>query len=291
MIKAAPTPAAVEAKPVIATRGTPAVSHNDADTSAAAAQAAATELCVQALKGLGKLKSDKQQEAVAACKEAALSPSGPAPMAITYNSSLDNCVDGTKTLCASPDVWRIARRGFTVTTSSPLTIKTNGNTRLDAMSGTYNDAFMIRADFRFDGLLPGQTSEVLFKSGAFVLTMTSSVGGNQLQASVGGSTALTFTGLERGRWYRIVWGASKNGANGHFLHVRPWDFTNGGYLAATTASDCVYQTWTASLSAPGTVYIGHDGTTSTTVYFHGRVDNVALLNYHYSNRPAACTQQ
>ena len=125
VIKAAPTPAAVEAKPVIATRGTPAVSHNDADTSAAAAQAAATELCVQALKGLGKLKSDKQQEAVAACKEAALSPSGPAPMAITYNSSLDNCVDGTKTLCASPDVWRIARRGFTVTTSSPLTIKTN----------------------------------------------------------------------------------------------------------------------------------------------------------------------
>lgn len=174
-------------------------------------------------------------------------------------------------------------------TNARISLPTSTNTRLNAIP--YNNAFMFRADFRFDGFASGQTSQYLVKSGAFWLKVATVGGVTQLQASAIQAPWLTFNGIEKGRWYRVEWGASSAGSDGHFLHVRPWNVLDGSYLPASGAADCVFQPWSFPMPPPGTVYLGHDGTVDPGVYFHGRMDNVSLLDYLYTNRPAACSQQ
>lgn len=62
-------------------------------------------------------------------------------------------------------------------------------------------------------------------------------------------------------------------------------------MPAAGTADCAYQPWSFQMPPPGTVYLGHDGSVDPDVYFHGRMDNVSLLDYLYSGRPAACTLQ
>ena len=170
-------------------------------------------------------------------------------------------------------------------------IKLHGgaDSRLEALSGSYEDRFTLHFDFRFDGFQGSETAHVLWKSGAFQLTVVS--GGN-VEASVGGHTALVWSGLQRGRWYRAIWSASKDD-QGHFLWLRRMDPLTGWYAASGTGSGgaCVYQAWTSNLPSPGDVWMGHDGGSNAGVYFHGRLDNVALVNFVPTARPSGCTLQ
>ncbi len=170
-----------------------------------------------------------------------------------------------------------------------LRLHGGSDSRLEAFSGSYEDRFTLHFDFRFDGFQGTETTHVLWKSGAFQLTIVS--GGN-VEASVGGHTALVWSGLQRGRWYRAIWSASKND-QGHFLWLRRMDPLTGWYADPGTGSGgaCVYQAWTSDLSSPGDVWIGHDGGSNADLHFQGRLDNVALVNFVATARPSGCTVQ
>ncbi len=163
------------------------------------------------------------------------------------------------------------------------------NSRLEALSSTYENRFTLHFDFRFDGFQASETAHVLWKSGAFQMTIAN---GDQIQASVGGHTALVWSGFQRGRWYRAIWSASKND-QGHFLWLRRMDPETGWYADPGDGGGgaCVYQTWTSELPSPGDVWLGHDGGSDADLYFHGRVDNVALVNFVATARPSGCTAQ
>ncbi|MBI5610544.1 MAG: hypothetical protein HY902_16830 [Deltaproteobacteria bacterium] len=183
-------------------------------------------------------------------------------------------------------------------TNARIRLPGGANSRLESMSGSYENGFEIQFDFRHDGF-DGETEQVVFASGAFRLTKTRTGLTESLDFQVGNQTVLSYPPrngrpLQRGRWYRIVWSA-KPGPNGtegnHFVWVRPWDVQAGGYEAGDSALNCVRLPFSGSLAAPGDVWIGFDGGTDTSRYFKGRLDNVSILNYVYRAQPANCTLQ
>lgn len=167
--------------------------------------------------------------------------------------------------------------------------------RLAALGSGYENSFEWLADFRFDGMAPGQTTQILFASDAFSLTLVTSANEVRLVATVAGQISVSYPPesgdpIERGRWYRMRWGASKvEGA--HFLQVQKWNVRNGGYFPGLNAADCAFRPWAANLPAPGDVWIGHDGSTHSETYFRGRLDNVSLITYQYYTKTTLCTLQ
>lgn len=161
--------------------------------------------------------------------------------------------------------------------------------RLASIGSNYQNRFSLHFDFRFDGFDGTESAQVLWSSNTFQLVVASA---DQVQATVGGHTALVWSGLERGRWYRVIWSASRFDEQGHFLWLRRMDPETGWYGAAGTGGggSCVYQSWSTDLASPGDVWIGHDGSSDASLYFHGRIDNVALVNFT-SARPIDCTEQ
>ncbi len=172
-----------------------------------------------------------------------------------------------------------------------LKLQGGANSRLEALSGSYENAYTLKFDFRFDGFQGSETSHVLCKSGAFSATIVSASGQIQVQVQAGSHTALVYSGLQKGRWYRGVWSARSGTGGEHFLWLRKWGVRGGWYETGTSAADCVYQAWDSSLPSTGDVWIGHDGGSDSALYFNGRADNVSLVNYLYTARPASCTPQ
>lgn len=164
----------------------------------------------------------------------------------------------------------------------------------ETISSPHENTFQWRLDFRHDGF-SGDGEHVIVSSGAFSLIIKQVGSESRLDFQVAGQTALTYPPvggepLMRGRWYRIVWGA-KPGEGQQFAWVRPWNFNTGAYLDSADAKYCVYKGLSTNLPSPGTVWVGHDGSSTTSNYLQGRIDNISLVNYLHFARPKACTQQ
>jgi len=175
-------------------------------------------------------------------------------------------------------------------TSAALNLGGGTDSRLEALSSSFENGFTMMFDFRFDGFQGAETEHILFHSGAFKFKIVYVSGGIQVQSYVNETHTLTFN-IEKGRWYRGVWSAQQQTGGTHFLWLRKWDVEIGWYDAGTTSNDCVYKSLTSSVPSPGTVRVGHDGSSDTDLFYHGRVDNVSLVNYQYRMQPTNCTQQ
>lgn len=165
------------------------------------------------------------------------------------------------------------------------------NPQFAAASGAYNNSFTARFDFRFEGFGPGQTSQAVVGSGAFGFGVSNVNGQPVVTVTAGSHTALTIGPITKGRWYRVVWAAQRAGTADHYVWLRPWNESAGWYGPGDLSTDCKYQTWANDLPAPGDVWIGHDGTSNTSNFFRGRIDNLSIVNYRYANRPSSCSVQ
>lgn len=179
--------------------------------------------------------------------------------------------------------------------SASIQQPSSANSRLESLTGTYENGFTWMLDLRHDGF-DGETGQTILHSAAFNLTKT--VDGLMVTLD-NGQTVLSYPphggdALQRGRWYRIIWSV-KLGANGgageNFIWVRPWNPQTGGYMDGLNALNCVRRVAAGSLASPGTVWMGHDASTDTSRFFKGRLDNVSLVNYVHVERPALCTDQ
>lgn len=185
--------------------------------------------------------------------------------------------------------WAVGASAGFDGTDDRIRLHGGASSRLEALGANYENRLSLQFDFRFDGFQGTETQHVLLKSGSFQLSV---VTGGQVQATVGGREALVWSGLQTGVWYRAIWSASKND-QGHYLWMRRMDEDSGWYAPADNGSGgaCVWQSWPNDLSSPGDVWIGHDGSSDSSRYFHGRVDTLALVNFVSSDRPVGCTQQ
>lgn len=198
-------------------------------------------------------------------------------------------------------MWESARFG---TGESPSWLRISGAPGTALSSLQFQDEFRVHLDFWWDGLPVANTSQPLFEIEGITKLQIEVDGqgvarlvGRLVHAQANQFTPVTYpTPIERRRWYRVTWAATKWGTatvnNPQWLEVWPRALYTG-WFEPNTGYGCVYQSTAPALDLPATTEARFGAlAASPTTFFRGRIDNIVFYNHTYGySLPSNCVAQ